>query len=67
MGRLTDLAQAAIDDLERERHRHWWIHFPDREPVEVIFEPGLKHKTVLLVYPKATTVEPITDALDRND
>ena len=45
----------------QERHRHWWIHFPDREPLEVIFAPGIKRKTVMLVYPKAVSAEPITD------
>ena len=64
MGHLLNLAQAAIDAEEQERHRHWWIHFPDREAIEVIFAPGIKHKTVLLVYPKAIAAEPIVDSLN---
>jgi len=63
MGHLTDLAQAAIDDLERERHRHWWIHFPDREPLEVIFAPEQTHSVVLALYPMAVAAEPIPDVL----
>lgn len=73
---LLDLANAALAQFEGKTtaptpapdpgdpHRHWSIHFPDREPVEVIFVPGIKHKTVLLVYPKAVAAEPITDELD---
>jgi hypothetical protein len=61
MGYLTDLAQAVIDDLDQERHRCWRIHYRDREPVEVIFAPGIKRKTVMFVYPKAVSAEPITD------
>ena len=50
----------------QKAHRHWMIYFPDREPVEVVFAPGIEHKTVRLVYPKATDAEPITDELDGN-
>jgi len=64
MGHLLDLANAALAKWEEERHRHWWIHFPDREPIEVIFAPGIKHKTVMLVYPKAIAAQPITDNVD---
>ena len=54
-------ANAPLPDPAEQWHRHWWIHFPDREPVEVIFAPGIKRKTVMLVYPKAVSAEPITD------
>jgi len=64
MGHLLDLAQAAIDAEEQARHRHWWIHFPDREPLEVIFAPGIEHQRVLILYPKAIAAEPIVDSLD---
>ena len=58
---LLDLANAALAQFHQERHRHWMIYFPDRPPVEVIFAPGIRNKTVMLVYPKAVSAEPITD------
>jgi len=35
--------------------------------VEVIFAPGINHKTVMLVYKDAASVKPITDELDGTD
>ena len=44
-------------------HRHWWIHFPDREPLEVIFAPGQTHAEVLAIYPAALAAEPPPDVV----
>lgn len=70
---LLDIANRALAEFEaktnpaEQRHRHWWIYFPDRDPVEVIFAPGINHKTVMLVYKDAASVKPITDELDGTD
>ena len=34
-------------------HRHWWIHFTNREPQEIIFSPAQAHSGVLALYPGA--------------
>lgn len=46
-----------------DAHRHWWIHFADREPLEVIFTPEPTHAKVLALYPAAVAAEPLPDVL----
>ena len=41
--------------------RHWFVHFADREPLEVIFAPEQTHAAVLRLYPAAIAAQPITD------
>lgn len=40
----------------------WLLHFEDRDPVEVTFDPRVDHAGALGVYPLAIAAEPLPDA-----
>jgi hypothetical protein len=40
---------------------HWRIQFPDRDPLEVFFNPDADHAEVMRWYPAASAAEPIPE------
>lgn len=40
---------------------HWRIQFPDRDPLEVYFNPDVDHAEVMRWYPAASVAEPIPE------
>ena len=58
-GIVVALQEAANDP--GVAHRRWWIHFPDREPLEVIFAPETTRTEVAALYPGAR-IEPLPAA-----
>jgi hypothetical protein len=40
---------------------HWRIQFPDRDPLEVYFNPDADHAEVMRWYPAASVAEPIPE------
>lgn len=58
--------KAGIIDLLDGEHRatagRWWLHFADREPLELACCPDASHAEVLTWYPEAVAAEPFTPA-----
>ncbi len=55
---------AAANDPTAAPAKHWWIHFPDRDPVEVYLSPPVTHAEVLAQYGGAVAAEPIRQQIN---
>ena len=56
---LPAWAESASAEVTAAR---WWLHFADREPLELACCPDASHAEVLTWYPEAVAAEPFTPA-----
>jgi hypothetical protein len=47
------------------RAPRWWIHFTDREPLELHTAPPMTHAEILAAYPDAAAAEPLAERATR--
>jgi hypothetical protein len=43
----------------RSAHRHWLLHFTDREPMEPIVTPEATRAEVMTLYPASVAAQPL--------
>lgn len=56
------LPASAMRDSATATAARWWLHFADREPLELACCPDATHAEVLSWYPAALAAEPFTPA-----
>ena len=70
---LLDLARSALPVAAKDpasvqpdrAARRWQVHFPNLDPMEVLFSPAAKRAEVEAMYPGAI-IEPLPDPTGRN-
>lgn len=59
------LAEILAHDPATATAPRWWIHFTDREPLELHTAPPMTHAEILAAYPGAVAAEPVPERVTR--
>ena len=59
---IIDVLRAGAGDTATASGR-WLIHYPDRDPVETVFDSAVTHAEILELYPEAVAAEHFTPTI----